>query len=596
MTTQFSGQDVDRRVSEARGDRITNDGRPSLPGFWINCLLASIMLTGEFLRGHLGSSFPRAALYVGLILLVGAAWLQGLRCVLSRVPRLSAIGLIASVVVSGFFLALALDSDALRLALGLPPSTWSMWVALLICCVIFPWWVVSLEMLLSTRRRIRAYRQALIVEAASHTSISEEQAELIDVVRAQVQREVHVMLSPVIRHLDDQLRREHDLTLSSARESLAAALNETAREQIRPISHRLHTDSQRDVTAVRPRNLLSTVVRTSRFYPLAVSMIFLITDALVYFEAFSPTYAAILLATGVTIIFAVMTTANMVMRKYPSHHAAIFICTLVVMQLPLLVNYWYFPEWSISTSTAGSLVVEAFFGTAFIIVISGLGSWRGTALARIELEQTRLEREWQEQLHRRQVTSDVLKEAAQVLHGSLQTKLTAAALALTLGGQHANEETMLRSLEQARQALDDPFPTAVTTQPCDYTLHEALEGVTRPWSGLCRIEIDTSGCPPDHPLTHSCALLVQEAVTNAIRHGQARHITIRLVAIDHALAVSVQDDGQIVTPPTKGLGTHFIDDIASEWTRQESSQGGSVLTAVIALPDSSPAFARDNDA
>ncbi len=478
-------------------------------------------------------------------------------------------------------LTIALNSDAYRQAVGIPSSSWSLWVSLIMYSVILPWWVISLELLLSTRRRIRSYRKQLLTEAQTRSTISSEQAQLIDEVRSQVRSDVHALLSPAARQLDDQLRREHDLSLSSARESIATVLHDTAREQVRPLSHSLHQLAQQSAITDKPRHFISTLLHTSRFYPLPVSMLFLLTGTQTYFDTYTPLVSVLMLLIGVAGIFTLLTTANWLIQRFTRHRVGILLSTLVVMQLPLGLRPLLDPEWSDTWMAWGRLLLDAVFGTLFIIIMSGLGSWRGNALTRLEGEQRRLERERQEQIHRRHVTSDVVQEAARALHGSVQTKLTAAALALTLGGDHADDATILRSLDQARQALLDPLPSETPAARDEHTLGPGLYDVTRPWMGLCEIDIDTTGCPDDHRAAHSCALIVEEAVTNTVRHGKARHISIQVTDSDEGLLITVADDGHVAAPTSPGLGSQIIDQLATSWSREDRGEHGTTLSAVI---------------
>ena len=567
--------DTDARLS----DRIPHEGRPTWLGFAINCLVATFSMTGEFLTGGMGTSFPRALLFLAGILAGAAVWLVLLRAILARTRRLTAIGLIALLIVSGLVLTIALNSDAYRHAVGIPSSSWSLWVSLLVYCVTLPWWVISLELLLSTWRRIRRDRHQLLREAQARSTISAEQAQLIDEVRSQVRSEVHALLSPAARHLDDQLRREHDLSLSSARESIATVLHDTAREQVRSLSHDLHHLAHQSAATVKSRHLISTIVHTARFYPLPVTMLFLLIETEVYFTTYTPLMASLLLLIGVAYIVTVMPWANSLMRKHSQHHMGIYLSTLVVMQLPLVLRPLADPDWTNNPMAFGTLILDAAFGTLFILVLSGLGSWRGNALARLEGEQRRLERERQEQIHRRRVTADVVTEASRALHGSVQTKLTAAALALTLGGDHADDATILRSLEQARQALLDPLPSDAASLHSGRTMRQGLHDVTRPWVGLC--DIDTTGCPDHHLAAHSCTLIVEEAVTNAVRHGKARHISIQVADSAESLLLRVIDDGYVTESTSPGLGSQIIDQLATTWSREDHAGHGTTLRAVI---------------
>ncbi len=586
MTLELNRPTIDIEAQTTLGERIPLEGRPTWLGFAINCLVATSSMTAEFLTGDMGTSYPRAVIFLTGILAGGAVWLALLRAYLVRTHHLTAPGLIALLIVSGLVLAIALNSDTYRQAVGIPPSSWSLWVSLVVYCVILPWWVVSLELLLSTRRRIRSYREQLLAEAQTRTTISSEQAHLIDEVRSQVRSEVHALLSPAARQLDDQLRREHDLSLSSARESIATVLHDAAREQVRPLSHSLHELAQQSAITDKPRHFISTLLHTSRFYPLPVSMLFLLTGTQTYFDTSTPLVAILMLLIGVTGIFALMTAANWLMQRFTRHRVGIFLGTLVVMQLPLGLRPFINPDWSNTAMSLGRLLLDALFGTLFIILMSGLGSWRGNALTRLEEEQRRLERERQEQIHRRHVTADVVQEAARALHGSVQTKLTAAALALTLGGDHADDATILRSLDQARQALLNPLPSETPSTRDEHTLGPGLYDVTRPWMGLCEIDIDTTRCPDDHPAAHSCALIVEEAVTNAVRHGKARHISIQVTDSADGLLITVADDGHVAAPTSPGLGSQIIDQLTTTWSREDRGEHGTTLRAIITTPDS----------
>ena len=47
---------------------------------------------------------------------------------------------------------------------------------------------------------------------------------------------------------------------------------------------------------------------------------------------------------------------------------------------------------------------------------------------------------------------------------------------------------------------------------------------------------------------------VQEALTNAARHGNAQHLRVRLKVEDGALALQIEDDGRVTTPVRAGGG------------------------------------------
>jgi signal transduction histidine kinase len=66
---------------------------------------------------------------------------------------------------------------------------------------------------------------------------------------------------------------------------------------------------------------------------------------------------------------------------------------------------------------------------------------------------------------------------------------------------------------------------------------------------------ETTLVEPLPPAVEMCGLrVVQEAVTNAFRHGRAGKVWVRLAVRGDALLVTVRDDGQWVEPAAHGVG------------------------------------------
>lgn len=70
--------------------------------------------------------------------------------------------------------------------------------------------------------------------------------------------------------------------------------------------------------------------------------------------------------------------------------------------------------------------------------------------------------------------------------------------------------------------------------------------------------------------------IVREAVSNALRHGEARQIIVRLHEGDRAVCVAIQDDGRGFTVPKHGGGGHGL---ANMRARAESAGGNLQLTS-----------------
>lgn len=85
--------------------------------------------------------------------------------------------------------------------------------------------------------------------------------------------------------------------------------------------------------------------------------------------------------------------------------------------------------------------------------------------------------------------------------------------------------------------------------------------------------------------------IAQEAVRNAIRHGQARHIEVGLLVVDRHVVLTVRDDGVGLPPPDRhgrGLGlrimAHRAKMIGAVFAIETPPEGGTVI--VCNLPSS----------
>ena len=77
----------------------------------------------------------------------------------------------------------------------------------------------------------------------------------------------------------------------------------------------------------------------------------------------------------------------------------------------------------------------------------------------------------------------------------------------------------------------------------------------------CRFHCFTPVLIHDDAVATHLYYIAREAVNNAIKHGHAQHIVIRLAAVEQQGALTIQDDGYGIgntTPGTKGMGLHLM--------------------------------------
>jgi two-component sensor histidine kinase len=175
-----------------------------------------------------------------------------------------------------------------------------------------------------------------------------------------------------------------------------------------------------------------------------------------------------------------------------------------------------------------------------------------------------------------------------VIHGTVQAALTAALTRLNVAD--ANQKT----LDLAKKDLERAIAVLTNPQTTELKLSAAIKELIATWQGVCEIDFEVSPelkkiISKDVRLSMCVNEIVKEAVSNAVRHGDARNASISLNASAAGLiALQVTNDG--VHPKSgnrKGLGSAMLDELTVDW--QLSVDENRDQTVLLAhLPFSKP--------
>jgi signal transduction histidine kinase len=136
---------------------------------------------------------------------------------------------------------------------------------------------------------------------------------------------------------------------------------------------------------------------------------------------------------------------------------------------------------------------------------------------------------------------------------------TGQALTSILLGLHALEDTLERdesrvALEHVRvlvaNTLQDVRRLAVELRPKaldDFGLVVAIERLTESWSAATAIAVDFTASVDDGLFSNELATalyrIVQESLTNVVKHAHASHVSILLTRKDESVVAVIEDDG-----------------------------------------------------
>jgi signal transduction histidine kinase len=120
-------------------------------------------------------------------------------------------------------------------------------------------------------------------------------------------------------------------------------------------------------------------------------------------------------------------------------------------------------------------------------------------------------------------------------------------------------------MHDLRQIIEEAKPTVLQLFGVAEAIETHLERSVRE-SGQAidwQMTDESGGALRDLDPTVSVALfrIAQEAINNAIRHGQSDRIMVRLGQADHALFIEVEDDGRGIGAGNDGWSGHGIDNM-----------------------------------
>jgi len=172
----------------------------------------------------------------------------------------------------------------------------------------------------------------------------------------------------------------------------------------------------------------------------------------------------------------------------------------------------------------------------------------------------------------------IRKQLATTLHGSVQSRLLAAAVlmrqpSLVFDSGIEDPAIYLSGLMHELDAM-----AVADLRP----LIERLAEVTKPWEALMTVDT-VLGVVVDASLHDRIVHVVEEGLSNAYRHGGAMSVACTVMAEEGCVVVTISDDGSFSgVSGSPGMGSALLDSIApGRWTLQRSERGGGALRVIL---------------
>ena len=427
----------------------------------------------------------------------------------------------------------------------------------------------------------RERRIWLLEEAVAVTSMREDMVDINERLRAALNFDIDEALQPARVSIEERLVEQERVMSEDEWESIAAELRVAAQDTVRPLSRRLWANTAARMQPIRIGWVLRNVVTKQPFQPFVLSLLVL-TGLPDNITTYGWTVGLVLTAAAVATIYVVLGGANAGMRRWPQHHAPIFIGAVVVAMGFGLANFPLREAVGIRYTWV-EFGVGAVLGIVAILVTSSIGSIRTHRDDVARTFQAGIDRELVQSIAASRQSARLARESARILHGSVQTRLIACAIAIEQAAEFSDVEAFQAALHEAGEILRAPTRSY---EQAETTVVDEVQRKVGLWAGLCSIDVAMSPevAVMDGRLARDVGRVVEEGLSNAIRHGRAKVITVLVEPTESSAAdgivVVVEDNGSGPGDGERGLGSSMLDAVSERW-ELSALEPGSRLRAVL---------------
>ncbi|MFM7029974.1 MAG: sensor histidine kinase, partial [Micrococcales bacterium] len=373
-------------------------------------------------------------------------------------------------------------------------------------------------------------------------------------------------------NLKARLRREVDRHLGSAEAAVASGLKDHVAEVVRPLSQELMNQMPEWTppasTASKPlaRQILSSTLDLEwKVYPLLTSSL----GALVSLSAFIqfigvrqyPVLVLAIFANWVGYHFGNIIYKSIQRGRSWRVRAVQFVLLFTVFNLPSsLIAVGALAE-GIPPITLWlrALLLSFALALAGLLISVSRALQRALVLDAVKLEELNRELKW---LAAR--TSSLMwerqRDLSRILHGPVQSALAAAAIRLDLAKDDPAQVSKI--VDESRSSIIAAINEITDGERENLDITKGFARVIEGWDGVSQVVVGLSnGLETRINADPSCARIVfdivQEAVANSARHGEAKNVVVTIAeAGDKRVSIEVRDDGKGMGESLKpGLGT-----------------------------------------
>jgi anti-sigma regulatory factor (Ser/Thr protein kinase) len=451
-------------------------------------------------------------------------------------------------------------------------------------------WGALAVLILDIRDRAIASEQDAIDHLAQLEQVRRAQAGLLSDIDESIRIEVSQQLSSGMEALalhEEQMKTGSRVVSS---EEISQLLRTISDDSVRPLSHRMALSSTGKPLKPSWIRLWRHAMETAPLQPGSMAAILVVALVPNQIQEFGFLRGASSMALGLGLLVLICSITNRLMVKFPHRHFALMIIAFVLLQVNTLVSLTIHDRWQSGYLTFSQIVLHVLFSALIVSVTTTFPLWRTSRVAASEYFSKAIQQEQIEVAMRNSHISLAAASAAQVLHGEVQSRLLASALAIERLDAVADSNELLAMLVDTRLLLAAPFEEDAVVARSDLSLKAEVSRKASLWQGIVQVYLAFDGAIDDlgNSIAHDAGRVVEEAIANAVRHGKAKRVDVTVYRGSHGINISVSDDGvrHISTGSDdvrRGMGTTLFEAVSDGAWTMSRRDGGTVLTVPMAV-------------
>ena len=429
-------------------------------------------------------------------------------------------------------------------------------------------WFASLIVFLDIRDRVAEQLMDQVQLEANQDYVSKEAAKLMSDLPLNILERMQSDLREG-RVKVDEIREDFTDAHSVKAAQAGGILREIAEQNVRTLSHEIHLnlDVQKDV--LRWKSIFFNTIRKGKFHPFGVSLLVFVSTFASEVRAFGVARGLSLLIAGLVVLIAIALAANRLMQQVPRLRYFTIGAAFLLMQINTLITNGIRNSWSPGYISPAYFVLQIFACALFFLTFSLFPVWRSQRLKSLQLLAQSLKDSERAGFVQKMKVAKVLQDVVHILHGKVQSQLHACAMAIEQAVVRGDTQAIVSNLAIARKILFeevlDEMRGELPTQGAKWENEVARK--IQLWEGLVSISLVTLGDEVlfDAMVAVKAGRVIEEAIANAVRHGKAHHIDIRISASRESLEIEVCDDGTPAATSdsgalatTRGVGVALI--------------------------------------